>query len=77
MSAKSSTRKSPTAHAAGLKLGTVKVGNDGKKWIVVERKNGSHYWVPYIKEVETKTKDALTKKPEYIAYEPQGTKFKI
>lgn len=71
------TRKSPSAHASDLKIGTVKVGNDKSKWIVAERKNGSHHWIEYSKEIQQDIKAYLIKPPEYINYKPQGDRFKI
>ena len=40
-------RKSPTESATLFKVGTVKVGNDGNKWIIVKTKNGIRRWSPY------------------------------
>jgi len=40
----SSKRKSPTESAKNYSIGTVMVGNDGKKWVVKEDKNGRKSW---------------------------------
>jgi hypothetical protein len=72
-----SNRKSPSTHAADLKIGTVKLGNDRSKWIVTERKDGSHQWVEYSKEIQQEIKAYMNKPPEYIIYKPQGERFKI
>ena len=42
----SKNRISPNEHASKLPIGKVMVGNNGAKWIVIERKNGSHHWAP-------------------------------
>ncbi len=37
-------RKSPSKSATLYKVGTIKTGNDGNKWIIVENKNGIKKW---------------------------------
>ncbi|ARF09823.1 hypothetical protein Indivirus_3_72 [Indivirus ILV1] len=40
----SKARPSPSASATGFSVGTIKVGNDKNKWIIVEDKNGTKRW---------------------------------
>lgn len=46
---KDSKRPSPTISATTQKLGTIKIGNDKNKWIIVENKNGVKKWKLYEK----------------------------
>lgn len=41
-----SRRKAPNAHAATVAVKTEMIGNDGRRYIVALRKNGSHFWKP-------------------------------
>lgn len=43
-SKKGSVRPSPSDSATDYPIGTIKVGNDMNKWIIVEDKNGVHRW---------------------------------
>jgi hypothetical protein len=43
------TRPSPTESATLYKVGTVKTGNDGNKWIISESSNGVKRWKLYRK----------------------------
>lgn len=49
-SKKITTRKSPSDSATHYKLGTKKVGNDGKMWIITETVSGIKRWMPYRSE---------------------------
>lgn len=42
-------RKSPSNSATLYKVGTIKVGNDGNKWIITENKNNVNKWQLYKK----------------------------
>ncbi len=61
------SRPSPTESATLYKVGTVKTGNDGNKWIISESSNGVKRWKLYrkvgSKKVEVKSKKD-TKKVE-------------
>lgn len=46
LSGKVSSRKAPTVHAADTPVGTEMIGNDGQRYIVALRSNGTHYWKP-------------------------------
>ena len=39
------TRQSPSTHASETILATIKKGNNGNKWIVIETKNHIHRWL--------------------------------
>jgi hypothetical protein len=39
-------RKGPSESATDFPVGTIKVGNNKKKWIVKKVSNGSQRWVP-------------------------------
>ena len=39
-------RKGPTESATLFAVGTVRIGNDGKDWIIAANKNGIHRWTP-------------------------------
>lgn len=43
------SRPSPTESATLYKVGTVKTGNDGNKWIISESSNGVKRWKLYRK----------------------------
>jgi len=67
-------RKSPTQSATLYKLGTIKTGNDGNKWIIVKNKNNVKRWRLYklikksykkvIKKVNKKSVKKSVKKPD-------------
>lgn len=60
------SRPSPTESATLYKVGTVKTGNDGNKWIISESSNGVKRWKLYrkvgSKKVEVKSKKVGSKK---------------
>jgi hypothetical protein len=60
------SRPSPTESATLYKVGTVKTGNDGNKWIISESSNGVKRWKLYrkvgSKKVEVKSKNVGSKK---------------
>jgi hypothetical protein len=45
---------SPTKSATLYKIGTIKTGNDGNKWIISESSNGIKKWKLYRKVENTK-----------------------
>jgi hypothetical protein len=47
-------RKSPTASATKFDVGTIKVGNDGNKWIVQDNTLGVKRWKRYREKIESK-----------------------
>ena len=51
-------RPSPTSSATLYKVGTIKPGNDGNKWIIAENKNGIKKWKKYkiIKKQDNKSR---------------------
>ena len=59
-----SIRPSPTKSATLYKIGTIKIGNDGNKWIIAENTNGVKRWKLYKKETTKKKtpKKETTKK---------------
>jgi len=59
-------RKSPTQSATLYKLGTIKTGNDGNKWIIVKNKNNVKRWMLYkiIKKSYKKVIKKINKKSE-------------
>lgn len=44
---KTTTRKSPKESATKFPVNTVKIGLDGKKWIIAEASNGVKRWIPH------------------------------
>ena len=62
------SRPSPTESATLYKVGTVKTGNDGNKWIISESSNGVKRWKLYrkvgSKKVEVKSKKVGSKNME-------------
>jgi hypothetical protein len=59
------SRPSPTESATLYKVGTVKTGNDGNKWIISESSNGVKRWKLYrkvgSKKVESKEEEVIVK----------------
>jgi hypothetical protein len=49
-------RPSPSSSATLYKTGTIKTGNDGNKWIIVENKNGVKRWQLYKKSSKISSK---------------------
>lgn len=58
------SRKGPEKSATLYKIGTVKTGNDGNKWIVKASKNQIHKWILYKK---TTRSNSSTGKKQYTA----------
>ena len=56
------TRPSPSKSATLYKVGTIKVGNDGNKWIIAENKNGVKKWQKYKIITEKKMSKSTEKK---------------
>lgn len=59
------SRPSPTESATLYKVGTIKTGNDGNKWIISESSNGVKRWKLYrkvgSKKVESKEEEVIEK----------------
>ena len=55
------SRPSPTESATLYKVGTVKTGNDGNKWIISESSNGVKRWKLYRKVGSKKVKSKKVK----------------
>lgn len=59
------SRPSPTESATLYKVGTIKTGNDGNKWIISESSNGVKRWKLYrkvgSKKVESKGEEVVIK----------------
>lgn len=73
-------RKCPEQQAKNFEVGTVKVGLDGNKWIVMEIKNGVRRW--FAQNENPKTKAKVTKKApktsgEYLTHDNGGTPYKV
>jgi hypothetical protein len=63
-------RLSPTQSATLFKVDTIKTGNDGNKWIIVENKNGVKRWKLYKKSSKKPSKKSSKKPSKKISKKP-------
>lgn len=55
MSKTAKRRQSPTESATIFPIGTIKKGNDGNKWQIIETKTGIHRWSKITMNIRSKT----------------------
>ena len=78
-------RKGPTESATKFTIGTIKKGNDGNKWIIIQSKNGVKRWKKIeIKNSKKTVKSKNTKKTlkiknskDYLTHDNGGRPFKV
>ena len=78
-------RKAPNESATLCEVGTIKIGNDGNKWIIIETKNKSHRWKKInnnktIKKSSNKFSglhNSIKGNKEYLTHDNGGRPFKI
>lgn len=65
-------RKGPDKSATKFSVGTIKKGNDGNNWIIIETKNKTHRWKKLhnsnnktIKKSKSKTINKSSKKKKF------------
>jgi hypothetical protein len=71
-----SIRPSPSKSATLYKLGTIKTGNDGNKWIITENKNGVKKWQKHKVVSNKEKKESGNEKKDSVKEKKDSTKEK-
>jgi hypothetical protein len=73
-------RKGPQESATKFSVGTIKKGNDGNNWIILETKNKTHRWKKLDNNNNNKTiktSKSTNNHKEYLTHDNGGRPFKV